>query len=53
MVGTGIPIVHEDDARKDADYFLVMPFGFRDVFVSKETDVDLVFCTPKFEIVNV
>lgn len=53
MVGTGIKIVHEDDARKDADYFLVMPFGFRDVFVEKEKTVDLVFCTPKFEIVNV
>lgn len=53
MVGTGIPIVHEDDARKDADYFLVMPFGFRDVFVEKEKTVDLVFCTPKFEIVPV
>lgn len=53
MVGTGIQIVHEDEARKDADYFLVMPFGFRDVFVEKEKTVDLVFCTPKFEVVSV
>lgn len=53
MVGTGIQIVHEDDARKDADYFLVMPFGFRDVFIEKEKSVNLVFCTPRFEIVNV
>jgi len=53
LVGTGIPIVHEDEARKDADYFLVMPFGFRDIFVEKEKTVDLVFCTPKFEIVKV
>lgn len=51
MVGTGIPIVHEDEARKDADYFLVMPFGFKDVFLKKET-VPLVFCTPEFEVVK-
>lgn len=51
MVGTDIPIVHEDEARKDADYFLVMPFGFKDVFLEKET-VPLVFCTPEFEIIN-
>mgnify|MGYP001108639691 CR=1 FL=1 len=51
MVGTGIPIVHEDEARKDADYFLVMPFGFRDVFLQKET-VPLVFCTPEFEVIK-
>jgi hypothetical protein len=51
MVGTDIPIVHEDEARKDADYFLVMPFGFKDVFLEKET-VPLVFCTPEFEVVK-
>jgi len=51
MVGTDIPIVHEDEARKDADYFLVMPFGFKDVFLQKET-VPLVFCTPEFEVIK-
>lgn len=37
-VGTGIPIVHEDDAKKDADLFFVPNFGFRDMFVEKESE---------------
>lgn len=57
MVGTEIPIVHEDEIRKDADYFLIIGFGFRDVFVKKEQDFlnnggKLIFCTPQFEIVE-
>ena len=37
-VGTGIPIVHEDDAKKDADLFFVPNFGFKDMFVEKESE---------------
>ena len=36
-VGTGIPIVHEDDAKKDADLFFVPNFGFKDMFTEKES----------------
>ena len=57
MVGSQIPIVHEDEARKDADYFVVIGFGFRDIFIKKEKKFlknggKLIFCTPKFEIVE-
>ena len=37
-VGTGIPIVHEDDAKKDADLFFVPNFGFKDMFTEKESE---------------
>lgn len=37
-VGTGIPIIHEDDARKDADLFFVPNFGFKNMFVEKERE---------------
>jgi len=57
MVGSQIPIVHEDEARKDADYFVIIGFGFRDIFIEKEKKFlknggKLIFCTPKFEIVE-
>jgi NDP-4-keto-2,6-dideoxyhexose 3-C-methyltransferase len=35
--GTGIPIVSEDAARADADYFLVLPWSFKDEFLARET----------------
>jgi NDP-4-keto-2,6-dideoxyhexose 3-C-methyltransferase len=37
-VGTGIPIVHEDDAKKEANLFFVPNFGFKDMFVEKENE---------------
>ena len=37
-VGTNIPIVHEDDAKQDADVFFVPSFGFKDIFVEKEKE---------------
>ena len=57
MVGSRIPIIHEDEARKDADYFVIIGFGFRDIFIKKEKEFlknggKLIFCTPKFEIVE-
>ena len=57
MVGSKIPIVHEDEVRKDADYFVIIGFGFRDIFIEKEKEFlesggKLIFCTPKFEIVE-
>jgi len=57
LVGSSIPIVHEDQAKVDADYFLVFPFHFKELFVNKimknwiEDGGKLIFCTPKFEVV--
>jgi len=50
--------VHEDDAKKDADYFLVFPFHFKELFVNKimkdwiADGGKLIFCTPKFEVIG-
>jgi hypothetical protein len=55
--GTAIPIMSEDEARKDADYFLVLPWHFRDEFVAREADFlarggRLIFPLPEFEVVG-
>ena len=58
LVGSSIPIVHEDDAKADADYFLVFPFHFKELFVNKimkdwiESGGKLIFCTPEFEVIG-
>lgn len=58
LVGSSIPIIHEDDAKKDADYFLVFPFHFKDLFVNRimkdwiAEGGQLIFCTPKFEVIG-
>tara|TARA_B100001778_G_scaffold332509_1_gene338972 strand:- start:842 stop:2035 length:1194 start_codon:yes stop_codon:yes gene_type:complete len=58
LVGSSIPIVHEDEAKKHADYFLVFPFHFKELFVNKimkdwiESGGKLIFCTPKFEVIG-
>ena len=35
--GTNIPIIAEDAARADADYFLVLPWSFKDEFLARES----------------
>lgn len=35
-IGTQIPIISEDEARKKARYFLIGPWGFADVFLERE-----------------
>jgi NDP-4-keto-2,6-dideoxyhexose 3-C-methyltransferase len=55
--GTAIPIVAEADARANADYFLVLPWHFRDEFVAREADFlagggKLIFPLPRFEVVS-
>lgn len=55
--GTNIPIVPEDEARKKADYFLVLPWHFRDEFISRERAFlenggKLIFPLPEFEVVG-
>lgn len=58
LVGSSIPIVHEDEAKEKADYFLVFPFHFKELFVNrilKDWIGDggkLVFCTPTFEVIG-
>lgn len=58
LVGTSIPIVHEDEAKRDADYMLVFPFHFRQLFVERimadwiAEGGQLIFCTPEFEVVG-
>ncbi len=54
-VGSNIPIVQEEDAKKDANYFLVLPFAFREGFIKREEEWlkhrgRFIFCTPRFEI---
>jgi NDP-4-keto-2,6-dideoxyhexose 3-C-methyltransferase len=34
--GSDIPIISEDDARREADYFLVLPWHFREEFLARE-----------------
>jgi hypothetical protein len=35
-IGTMIPIIPEDEARKNADYFLVLPYAFLNEFLKRE-----------------
>jgi hypothetical protein len=37
-IGTMIPIMNEDEARKRADYFLVMPYAFLNEFLEREKE---------------
>jgi len=56
--GTRIPIVAENDAtRRDTDFFLVLPWHFRDGIVAKESSFlaqggGLIFPLPNIEIVT-
>ena len=36
--GTAIPIISEEEARERADYFLVLPWHFREEFLVRESD---------------
>lgn len=55
--GTDIPIVSEDDMRRARpDYLLVLPWHFRDEFISREADYlkrggQFIFPLPEMEIV--
>ena len=55
-VGSNIPIVSETDARNDnPDYFLVLPWYFRDEFIKREKAYlsnggKFIFPLPKFEL---
>lgn len=55
-VGSRIPIVPEDEARKMADVFLVLPYAFRDEIIEREREWlanggRLIFPMPNVEMV--
>jgi len=56
--GTNIPIISEKEARAaKPDYFIVLPWHFRDEIIKREKDYllsggKLIFPLPKFEIVS-
>ena len=54
--GTKIPIVSEEEARKKADYFLILPWFFAREFIEREKEFverggHLIFPLPKLEII--
>jgi len=56
--GTNIPIISEENAREaKPDYFLVLPWHFRQEFIKRETDFlasggKFIFPLPKIEVVS-
>ncbi len=55
--GTAIPIMSEEDARKQADYFLVLPWHFREEFITREAEFiacggHLIFPLPELQIIG-
>jgi hypothetical protein len=54
-VGTDIPIIPEEEAKRNADYLLILPYAFRDTFVQKESEWigkggKFIFALPQVEI---
>lgn len=55
--GTDIPIVSEEDARREADYFLVLPWHFKEEFLAREQEFmqgggKFIFPLPAVEVVG-
>jgi NDP-4-keto-2,6-dideoxyhexose 3-C-methyltransferase len=53
--GTGIPIVSEEEARGKADYFLVLPWHFKEEFLAREAEFrakggKFIFPLPEIEV---
>lgn len=56
-VGTNIPIVDENFAKKNADVFFVPNYGFKESFIEKEKEWIknggiMIFANPKIEIID-
>ncbi|MFH1325769.1 MAG: GDP-mannose 4,6-dehydratase [archaeon] len=54
-VGSNIPIISEEEAKRNADYFLVLPYAFRESFIKREHEWiqsggKFIFVTPKLEV---
>lgn len=57
IASVGIPIVNEEEARQDADVFVVLPWFFKREIVEREEKFvenggKLVFPLPKFEVIQ-
>ena len=58
MVGTNIPIISEEEARnQNPDYFLVLPWAFKEEFVEREREFiqnggKLIFPLPELSVVQ-
>lgn len=57
IVGSGIPIVSEEEARNEADAFLVLPWFFKKEFTEREEEFlnqgkELIFPLPEIEVVR-
>lgn len=56
MGSTGIPMVSEEEARKDADIFIVLPWFFKKEFINREKEFlkkgVMVFPLPEFEVIG-
>lgn len=56
-IGTGIPIISEEESRQmKPDYYLVLPYAFREEFLQREAAFrerggKFLFALPKFEVV--
>ena len=50
-VGTRIPIISEDEAKKYAEYFLILPYSFSNYFINKNKDWNgtWIVSTPEFK----
>lgn len=57
-IGTNIPVISEAESRKmSPDYYLVLPWHFRDEFIKREQEMlergtQLIFPLPKIEIIS-
>tara|TARA_Y100000310_G_scaffold329947_1_gene400695 strand:- start:21157 stop:23427 length:2271 start_codon:yes stop_codon:yes gene_type:complete len=54
-VGSNISIIEEEEAKKDADYFFILPYAFRENFITKnkkwlEEGGKFIFALPELEI---
>ena len=58
MAATGIPVISEEEMRRDPpDYLLISPWFFREVFLKREHGYlaaggRMIFPLPKFEVVG-
>lgn len=55
MVGSNIPVVSEDEARDNAQYFFILPYAFVDTFVEREAEWRnngglFIVSTPSFKV---
>jgi len=57
IVGTKISIISEEESRKRANYFLILPWHFLDVFIKREAEFlksggNFILPLPEFKVLN-